>query len=933
MKPEKNGFKGISLWVITLFLALLFSMGCTAQKAVEISDEEVENLVRRSYQYVAMYNVIQRFALDPASAGLFMDGFNKPKASTALADHNMRSIARPNNDTLYQGAVLDLRLDPVIIEFPAIDSKYAVLQTSGYDHYPDVPLASSKGDFKIPTRVLFYTDRTEGYNGEEIKGIDLIVKADGDFFLAFLRAMPHQADPARMKRIIRALESVKVVTLSEYRGKSAKDYSGLDFPAYGKSDADIFADNLFEVMQFIFNHTTFDPDNDMDRALLAAYRPFGIEPGKTFDGTKVAGLKGPRLRKVANQVAKQALVDTRNPEFLAKGAHMVFMPKGRIDLDTQVAQSVTGPIGLPAYQARYLPVSAKDGKPMNARHDYVLKMSKDELPPATAFWSLTLYDQANGFFIPNDQKKYSVGENTGYKLDDEGGIEIFISAKKPEGVPSENWLPINRGDMELSLMYRIYVPDSEKMKTWKTPQPEVLLSMGSVESDVSPEQARAIAKEAYIYGFPMVMAYKTIYNYAVDKENPEYKGPFNKLSCVARLFTPQDKGIVTPNADTPYCMFWIDLRAEPMVLTVPEMEPGRLYSFQLIDLYTHNFAYVGTLTSGNGAGKFLIAGPDWNGEKPRGISDVLRSETGFVFNITRTQLFGPGDLANVKEIQDSYGLQPLSAFLGTEAPVAKEMPEFPRWVEGAQFDERSFGYLDFMMSLLAEPAQGEKRLWDRIARLGLGQGNTFDFAALTTQTRDALKEGVKEAFGEMEQFIAEAGSDPLASAKVFGTREFLQKSAKENYGHENHYLLRAAAGHMGLYGNSAAEAIYPAYLADSDGQPYDASANRYTISFEKRQLPPVRAFWSLTMYDAKTQLLIENPLERYLLNSSMMDQFRMEADGSLVLHIEKDSPGGGLESNWLPAPDGPFYMVLRLYGPEPKALDGKWTPPVLQKVN
>ncbi len=132
-------------------------------------------------------------------------------------------------------------------------------------------------------------------------------------------------------------------------------------------------------------------------------------------------------------------------------------------------------------------------------------------------------------------------------------------------------------------------------------------AMARQRSAISPDAVKAIAKEAYIYGFPMVMGYKTIYNYVVDKENPEYKGPFNQLSCVARLFTPQDKAIVSPNADTPYCLFWMDLRAEPMVLTVPEMEPERFYHFQLIDLYTHNFAYVGTLPTGNGAGKFLIA--------------------------------------------------------------------------------------------------------------------------------------------------------------------------------------------------------------------------------------------------------------------------------------------------------------------------------------
>ncbi len=144
--------------------------------------------------------------------------------------------------------------------------------------------------------------------------------------------------------------------------------------------------------------------------------------------------------------------------------------------------------------------------------------------------------------------------------------------------------------------------------------------------------------------------------------------------------------------------------------------------------------------------------------------------------------------------------------------------------------------------------------------------------------------------------------------------------------------MRAAGAHIGLYGNSAAESIYPAYLVDRDGQPYDASTNRYTLTFEKGQLPPVNAFWSLTLYDGKTQLFIENPLDRYLLNSAMMDQFRTEEDGSLVLRIGKDSPGGDREPNWLPAPDGPFYLVMRLYGPKPEALEGKWTPPVLQKA-
>ena len=207
-------------------------------------------------------------------------------------------------------------------------------------------------------------------------------------------------------------------------------------------------------------------------------------------------------------------------------------------------------------------------------------------------------------------------------------------------------------------------------------------------------EATAIARDAYIYGLPLVLNYKTLHNYSVDKAGPEYKAALNDLWCDARLFTPDDTSIVTPNADTPYCMFWMDLRAEPVVLSVPEMATERYYSFQLIDLFTHNFAYVGTFNTGNGAGKYLIAGPDWNGEKPQGITDVFQSETDFVFSIARTQLFDPEDIGKVKELQNKYVLQPLSTFLGNAAASAAPTIEFPIWVEGAQFDERSLTYLD-----------------------------------------------------------------------------------------------------------------------------------------------------------------------------------------------------------------------------------------------
>jgi hypothetical protein len=309
---------------------------------------------------------------------------------------------------------------------------------------------------------------------------------------------------------------------------------------------------------------------------------------------------------------------------------------------------------------------------------------------------------------------------------------------------------------------------------------------------------------------------------------------------------------------------------------------------------------------------------------------VLRSETDLVFIVVRTQLFGPDDLARVGEIQAEYTLELLSGFLGTDPPPAPPMREFPVWDEGAQFDERFFGFLDVAMDLLGNPAPGREDLWERLDRLGLGPGHDFDFAALPPEIQHAMKAGRETGFADMEGFIEAYSQDPLTGGRIYGTREFLADSAATNYQLENADLLRAVATHLGLYGNSAAEALYPAYFVDAAGTLLDGSTHGYIMTFAEGELPPVQAFWSLTMYDGRTQLFIDNPLDRYLLSSSMMDQLRMGEDGSLTLYIQKESPGKNHESNWLPAPDGPFYLVMRLYGPEAVALDGTWTPPPVE---
>jgi len=461
----------IWLLLISFFLAAGFTAPAIAQEKANLSDEEIDNLVRRTYQYVAMYNVINKGAMMQENPT--RTGWNGTHAATSLLDHNSKSIARPNNDTLYITTIMDLRSEPIVVFYPPFDSKFVALEISAYDHYVDIPLTTTKGDFKKPVRVLYYTKRTQGYGGEPVEGVDRIIEMTGDFAIAFLRIMPHAAEPKRLEKNLASMKQVKAVGLSEYLGQPPKTTAAPAFPDYNNTDEGIYENNFLEVMQFIVNHTTFDPDDKLDAAVLNALKPLGIEPGKIFDPANVPAIDGKALAAVAKTIQGEAIKIWTDP----KGNPYVndlFLPKGEMTLEPMVIQSAYGPIGLPAHQAVYPGVGSADGQPLNAQHDYVIRMSKEEMPPSTAFWSVTLYDAKYGFFIPNDQKKYSVGENAGFKLDDEGGIVIYIAAEKPEGVPDENWLPITRDDEVLDLVMRIYAPNVEKMKTWTVPKAEKL---------------------------------------------------------------------------------------------------------------------------------------------------------------------------------------------------------------------------------------------------------------------------------------------------------------------------------------------------------------------------------------------------------------------------------------------------------------------------
>jgi len=442
------------------------------------------------------------------------------------------------------------------------------------------------------------------------------------------------------------------------------------------------------------------------------------------------------------------------------------------------------------------------------------------------------------------------------------------------------------------------------------------------------EEVKAIAEEGFIYGLPIVMNYAVMCEYAVDKNSGQFKAPFNTIFNEARVFTYKDTAVITPNSDTPYSLLWLDLRTEPMVLSVPAVGKDRYYSVQLTDGNTYNYGYIGSRSTGNDSGDYLIAGPGWKGEKPSGIKQVFQSSTPFAITIFRTQLLNPEDMTNVIKVQAGYKVQPLSAFLNQPAPAAAPKVDFvPATTAGIK--DNFFEYLDAALEFVpATPEAKEIRV--KLERIGVGPGKTFSFRDLSLEHKAAVLLGLKQGEDKVKKYLDNGMKDinGWQVGSLFGDAAF----------YNGDWLKRAAAAQGGIYGNDGIEAMYPMTRVTATGEPLDASKHNFTLTFPAGQFPPVNAFWSVTMYDGKTQLLIENPINRYLINSPMLPGMKLNPDGSLTLYIQKDNPGPEKESNWLPAPNGPVFLVMRLYWPKTEAPsilppgEGSWKPPGITKA-
>jgi hypothetical protein len=432
------------------------------------------------------------------------------------------------------------------------------------------------------------------------------------------------------------------------------------------------------------------------------------------------------------------------------------------------------------------------------------------------------------------------------------------------------------------------------------------------EEKVTADEAKAIAKEAYVFTYPLVMMYRTMYLQAIDTKSKSYSGGFGKWLHLGTS-SPKDTDIVSPNNDTPYSYAWVDLRAEPWVLTMPKIEKDRFYTSQWDDLWGFVLDNPGSVEDGNNGVSVLLASPTWKGELPKGVKRVIRGDSQFLGTLTRTQLLEPKDFPNVQKIQHQYKLQPVSAYLGK--PAAKPAPaiQWKPWKEGAETTDEFWAYVNFLLPYTT-PNPQDKPVQDRMAKIGLVAGKPWDSSALDKDVSAAIAAGMKEALTELK----EASTKIKDPSLFFRSRKDLNKD----------YFNRALGVLVGIFGNVEKVSVYFAVAKDDKGELFDGSKHNYSIAFTADQIPPAKNFWSWTMYKLPQRWLVDNPINRYAIGSATPG-LKKAADGSITIYFQTKSPGNDKQSNWLPAPEGPFWLVLRTYGPGKSILDKTWkVPPV-----
>jgi hypothetical protein len=435
------------------------------------------------------------------------------------------------------------------------------------------------------------------------------------------------------------------------------------------------------------------------------------------------------------------------------------------------------------------------------------------------------------------------------------------------------------------------------------------------------DQARTIAVDAYIYFYPLILMDVSRKQFTNVDDKRNMRGPANSFVSVP-AYPPADfKGVVRSNFDTLYSLGWLDLTKEPMVVSAPDTA-GRYYLLPMLDMWTDVFASPGSRTTGTQAGNFLVTPPGWSGKVPDEFTQIP-APTPYLIIIGRTRTDGPPDYDAVHKIQAGYQVTPLSGWGMAPLPVTvKTDPtvdmKTPPMVQVDTMPAGAFFAYAAELLKLHPPHLTDQPILAQMKGIGFEPGKSFDLSKLNPVVQKALEGAPAEAQALMKwkiPTIARVANYWSMNTDTMGV-----------YG--NYYLKRAIVAKVGLGANLPEDAIYPLNLGDADGKPLDG-ANKYTVHFEKGATPPVGAFWSFTLYDSDG-FQVANALNRFAVSSWM--PFVYNADGSLDLYFQTDSPGKDKEANWLPAPKAPFNLTMRLYSPEADALTGKWNPPPIKKV-
>jgi hypothetical protein len=449
--------------------------------------------------------------------------------------------------------------------------------------------------------------------------------------------------------------------------------------------------------------------------------------------------------------------------------------------------------------------------------------------------------------------------------------------------------------------------------------------LSGVSATLTPAEARQIGVEAYVYGYPLVTMEMTR-RVMTNVERPEAtRAPMGQFLRVRSYPNASYRDVTAPNADTLYTVAWLDTANEPWVLSLPDAQ-SRYYLMPMLDGWTDVFQVPGTRTTGTGPQKYLITGPRWTGTVPTGLTQY-KSPTAMVWILGRIYCTGtPEDYEIVHKMQDEISVVPLSAYGNSYTPPPGKVDPAVDMKTPVREQVNSLdvsAYFNLLATLMKDnqPATSDAPVLANMARLGIVPGASFDSGKLDPQVAAALKDVPKLGFESIMAQIKTAGK--LENGWLFTTDA-------GTYG--NQYLQRALITAIGLGANRPQDAVYPTSETDAIGKPYDG-AKKYTMHFDKGQLPPVDGFWSLTMYDAQ-YFFVDNPLNRYTL--SERNKLNENADGSVDLYIQNENPGPEKEANWLPAPKGRFILMLRLYRPKqmpPSIIDGTWKIPPVRTVD